>query len=50
MNRQCFLLLLIGLAAAIAGGCAMIPEYVRPASPVPDAWPASGFSAPPSGP
>ena len=38
MNRSIFVLLTA--MAAIAGGCAMIPGYVRPPSPVPDAWPA----------
>ena len=26
------------LCALLLGGCTMIPEYQRPASPVPDAW------------
>lgn len=29
----------IALAAALAGGCTMIPEYQRPAAPVPEAFP-----------
>ena len=27
------------LALLLLGGCSFIPEYIRPASPVPEAWP-----------
>jgi multidrug efflux system outer membrane protein len=37
MNRNRFLLL--GLVAAVLGGCAPIPEYTRPEAPVPARWP-----------
>jgi multidrug efflux system outer membrane protein len=37
MNRYRFLLL--GLVAAVVGGCAPIPEYTRPEAPVPARWP-----------
>jgi multidrug efflux system outer membrane protein len=31
--------LAVALAAALAGGCTMIPDYQRPAAPVPDTFP-----------
>ena len=37
MNRNLFLLL--GMIVAFFGGCTLAPEYTRPASPVPVAWP-----------
>jgi len=37
MNRNLFLLL--GMVVAFLGGCTLTPEYTRPASPVPVAWP-----------
>ena len=43
------------LALLLLGGCSFIPEYIRPASPVPEAWPtgpaypASGAAQPVSG-
>lgn len=37
MNR--YLLFLTGAIAAFLGGCTLAPEYSRPASPVPAAWP-----------
>jgi multidrug efflux system outer membrane protein len=37
MNRNLFLLL--GVIVAFLGGCTLAPEYTRPASPVPVAWP-----------
>ncbi|MHB8077776.1 MAG: efflux transporter outer membrane subunit [Candidatus Krumholzibacteriia bacterium] len=39
MKRSVFVLL-SGLAALLATGCTLAPRYVRPASPVPDAWTA----------
>jgi len=35
------LVTLTGLLAFLLSGCAMIPKYSRPASPVPSAWPES---------
>jgi multidrug efflux system outer membrane protein len=37
MNRHLFLLL--GIIITLLGGCALAPEYTRPASPVPADWP-----------
>jgi multidrug efflux system outer membrane protein len=37
MNRN--LLLALGLIVTLLGGCTLAPEYMRPASPVPAAWP-----------
>ena len=37
MNRNLFLLLCV--IVAFFGGCTLAPEYTRPASPVPVAWP-----------
>lgn len=37
MNRQ--ICLLLAGVAAVAGGCSLMPEYVRPQAPVPVAWP-----------
>lgn len=43
------------LALLLLGGCSFIPEYIRPASPVPESWPAgpaytdSGAARPVSG-
>ena len=33
-------LLLLGMIVVLLGGCTMAPKYTRPASPVPDGWPA----------
>ncbi len=38
---------LLTLAVALAlGACSFIPEYQRPAAPVPEAWPTPGVGAP----
>ena len=37
MSRNIFLL--FGVMLVLLGGCTLAPDYTRPASPVPDAWP-----------
>ena len=34
------------LGAALLSGCSLIPDYLRPAAPVPDAWPGHAAVAP----